>query len=686
MSLKSRIIGIVCVLIVILVGSAVLVQIYETNKLSEETETLLVEMNEGSEESVRQTLQTLTSDISNQVHLLEEQINDTMLNAAYTLQQYDSKQELTNDDIRMISDLIKVEDAMLTDTSGFITHTTDDAYVDLNLFAMNEAHREVMSDDTEFYVSPLIIKSQTGEIFKFLSTAREDGRGVIEVGLEVGVFENLLRNYLENNQSLEALYLVDSTNIVLAESLQNNQESVWTKGETIENSVIEQVSSDATPMLFMEKESQTAEMYYPVLAAGEVQYVLYAKIDTEPYFLQAMIANQALENVRDGLMSNVYSFIIMTVIITAILILVLMFLLQRKLQPLTVISEHAENIAAGDFTQQALNIKSNDEIGKLAQSFNKMSSQLRSMIHQVADHTQTVASSSEQLSTSAEQMTLVTEQIAQTIEEVAAGKDKQLSSVQQTAETVEQMAGSVEQIALSADSVTSSAAHATKKAGEGGKSIQIAVEQMNSMNQIVTHTSKVIQGLDEHAGHIGKITKVITEIAEQTNLLALNAAIEAARAGEHGKGFAVVAAEVRKLAEQSSQSANQISDLLLTIQSETKNAVASMGQVTEEVSGGIDVVNDTGHRFEEIEQAIDEVVRKIKEVTSSVATLSDGTNQLMDAMTVVKDVAVETAAGSQNVSAATEEQVASMQDITSSSSSLSNMAEELQQLIRTFKV
>ncbi|WP_052144933.1 methyl-accepting chemotaxis protein [Halalkalibacter okhensis] len=684
MSLRVRIISIVCVLIVLLVGSSVLFQIYETNKLSDKTNGLVSEMTEVSEESVRQNLNTLTKDISTQVRLLEEQVNQTMLNAAYTLQQFDAKQELSNENVREIAELIRVEDAMLTDTTGFITHTTEDEYVDMNLFSMNEEHREVMRDDMEFYVTPLIIKSQTGEIYKFLSIGREEGQGVVEVGQEVGVFESLLADYIENNDSLEALYLVDSANTVLAESLQDSQESMWNKGESIENSYIEKAHSEGEPVLLME--GQAAEMFYPVSIDGSVPYVLYAKIDTEPYFLNATMANESLQEVQSELMSNVFTTIMVTSVLTVILLLGLALYLQRRLKPIAIISEHAEKIASGDLTEEKLEIKSNDEIGNLANSFNKMSSQLRVMIHQVADHAETVAASSEQLSTSAEQMTVVTEQIAHTTEEVAAGKDKQLSSVQQTAETVEQMAESVEQIADSAESVKTSAVRTTAKAKEGRGSIEVAVTQMNSINQTVNDTSTVLQALDKHAGHIGKITKVITEIADQTNLLALNAAIEAARAGEHGKGFAVVAAEVRKLAEQSSNSANQISNLLLTIQSETKNAVTSMEKVTEEVGEGIEIVDNTGHRFDEIEQGIEEVFTKIQAVTSLVTSLSIGTDKMFSTMTIVKEVAIETAAGTENVSAATEEQVASMQDITSSASSLSSMAEELQRLIRTFKV
>jgi methyl-accepting chemotaxis protein len=114
---------------------------------------------------------------------------------------------------------------------------------------------------------------------------------------------------------------------------------------------------------------------------------------------------------------------------------------------------------------------------------------------------------------------------------------------------------------------------------------------MRLIHDTVQDLSKVIRGLGERSKEIGEIVAVITKISSQTNLLALNAAIEAARAGEHGRGFAVVADEVRKLAEQSAQSAQQISELITHIQKETLNAVQSMDQATKEVQSGLDVVD-----------------------------------------------------------------------------------------------
>jgi methyl-accepting chemotaxis protein len=209
---------------------------------------------------------------------------------------------------------------------------------------------------------------------------------------------------------------------------------------------------------------------------------------------------------------------------------------------------------------------------------------------------------------------------------------------------------------------------------------------MSSISNTVNDLAKVIKGLGDRSQEIGQIVEVITGIAQQTNLLALNAAIEAARAGEHGRGFAVVADEVRKLAEQSAESAQQITNLIGTIQADTSTAVNVMDSTIQEVSSGIGVVNTAGEAFNRIENLINTVAKQIQEVSAASQQMSVGAMQVVKAIDEISDVSEKTAAGTQNVSAAAQEQLASMEEISASSSSLSKMATELQTLVSRFKV
>ncbi|MFC4767641.1 methyl-accepting chemotaxis protein [Effusibacillus consociatus] len=361
------------------------------------------------------------------------------------------------------------------------------------------------------------------------------------------------------------------------------------------------------------------------------------------------------------------------------------FIIISITRPLRALVDASEKISAGDLTEQ-VEVKSNDELGQLGMSFNEMAKSLRALIFEVRKTSEQLAASSEELTASSEQTSKATEQIAVTIQEVAGGSEKQARSVEESSKAVNELSIGVQQIAANAQNVSSTAMQASNKALEGNKAIQTAVEQINSISGTVNGLSQMVKGLGERSKEIGQIVEVITGIAEQTNLLALNAAIEAARAGEQGRGFAVVADEVRKLAEQSGQSAQQIAQLITAIQNETNKAVESMESGTKEVSAGIEVISAAGRSFDQILSAVNQVTTQIQEVSAASQQMSAGTEQMVNTISVIAEEAETTSAGMQNVSAASEEQLATMEEISASAAALATMAEELQTLVRKFKI
>ncbi|MGD8189304.1 methyl-accepting chemotaxis protein [Brevibacillus ginsengisoli] len=363
-------------------------------------------------------------------------------------------------------------------------------------------------------------------------------------------------------------------------------------------------------------------------------------------------------------------------------------LLYRSIvKPIQQVNRQLKEIAdgEGDLTKE-LQISSRDEIGELGDSFNRMLANLRNLILQVRSNTVQVASSSEELTASAAQTSKATEQIAQTIQEVSEVTEQQVQSVESGSRAMNQLSAFVQQIASNAQSASATALQAADMAWAGNQDMQTAVNQVGTVNHTMNNLTEVVKGLGVRSQEIGQIVEVITGIAGQTNLLALNAAIEAARAGEHGRGFSVVADEVRKLAEQSSQSAHQIAQLIAAIQEETNKAMSTMETSRVEVLQGIEIVTAAGAIFAEIQQTVKEVSAQIEEVSMASRQMEDGTQGVVKAIDQISAATVHTSAGTQEVSAATEEQLASMEEIASSAASLSKMAEELQGLIDQFKV
>lgn len=373
-------------------------------------------------------------------------------------------------------------------------------------------------------------------------------------------------------------------------------------------------------------------------------------------------------------------------ILSILLFIALGTLISRMIaKPIRTIQGLMGQAQAGDLTATGT-YTSRDELGQLTTSFNEMTGGLRDVIRQVAETAEQVAASSEELNANSEETTRATELIANTMEEMASGSEHQLRQVSDTTTTMNELADGVQQIAHNAQSVSETAADAIEKAASGNDSIRQAVDQMGSINTTFDGLSGVIQGLGRRSNEIGQIIDSITAIAAQTNLLALNAAIEAARAGEQGRGFAVVADEVRKLAEESAQSAKQISELISAIQTETAHAVEAMKSATTEVQDGINVVHAAGGSFADITTAIGNVTGQIQEVSAAVEQMAAGTDQVVTSIEQIHSISENAASSTENVSAASEEQMASMEEIAASSRSLAEMATQLQETTRRFTV
>jgi methyl-accepting chemotaxis protein len=389
-------------------------------------------------------------------------------------------------------------------------------------------------------------------------------------------------------------------------------------------------------------------------------------------------ATQKAEPILFTTLVMISIFIIIGILVSYVIVLSI----TKPLKKLVLLTE---KVSDGDLTQE-FEIKNNDEIGQLGESFNKMILSLRDIIHHVSEKSAQLAAASEQLNASSEQNNSATEQVAHAIQQVAAGMDKQTDMSMDSTQTVREMSAGIQSIMENAQNVSKTSVEAAEAVSGGEGAITLSIQQMENINESVNDLGSVINTLGERSKEISQIINVISDIAGQTNLLALNAAIEAARAGEQGKGFAVVADEVRKLAEQSAKSTETIRNLIGSIQSDTTSAVQAMDKGTKAVERGIDIVNEAGTSFKKIQEFVDIVTSQIQEVSASVQQMNHGVENVVEIVSEIEEIAKTSSKESQEVSAATEEQLASMQEIAASATSLSFMAEELQESVGKFRI
>lgn len=417
----------------------------------------------------------------------------------------------------------------------------------------------------------------------------------------------------------------------------------------------------------------------------------------EPFEASQQLIRQMLEDTNSASTAALDDMILMyelglkdtqvlTILAIAAGIIISIIMTRMIARPILRLSSAAKRIAGGDLTVEVIQVKGKDELRDLAVAFDDMATNLRSLIQAVEAKATQVAASAQELSVSSEHIRSATGHIAETVEKVAEGSEQQSHSIAESGEAFREMAIGMRHIATNAEGATALAMQASSLATEGHHTVEATVKQMGAISDTVNGLATSIQGLSERSEDIEQIVAVITEIASQTNLLALNAAIEAARVGEHGQGFAVVAHEVRKLAEQSADSAKQISELIASIRNETNQVVQWMEAGSEEVSAGIQSVHQAGHAFEQIQKAVHEVKDGIQEVTAATEQMSASTEQVARSFEVISDIAGTTFKGTEQVASSVQEQMSSMEEIASFTAGMAEMSAELQGEIGRFRV
>ncbi|OMD94004.1 hypothetical protein BSK54_28160 [Paenibacillus odorifer] len=359
----------------------------------------------------------------------------------------------------------------------------------------------------------------------------------------------------------------------------------------------------------------------------------------------------------------------------------------RIIKPLRDVNTQLKEIADGDADlTRKLSVRSKDEIGELAFNFNKMTDNLGTMIEQVKLSANSLANSSTKLRSDSGVTAGATERISDIMGEVASGTARQMNDLQTNTITISEISLGIGQIAASVQDISEASHRSAAFAITGDESLQAAGQQMESINRSIQSLSQQVQGFVNRSQEIGSIVGVIKGIASQTNMLALNATIEAARAGEQGRGFAVVADQVRKLAEQSAESANQIAEMATGIQSEADDAMKVMMSSMREVKGGTEIIEEAGRSFGEIRLSIDSLAEQVQEVSGAVEEITAAADEIVESIRNVTQISETTAASTQHVSAASQEQMASVEQIASSASELSTMAHGLQGLVARFNV
>ncbi|MGG3450554.1 methyl-accepting chemotaxis protein [Domibacillus aminovorans] len=390
-------------------------------------------------------------------------------------------------------------------------------------------------------------------------------------------------------------------------------------------------------------------------------------------------------DVYESLASNKIKLLLIIAVILIIGFIVTILATFSITKPIQQLSQNAEAIGEGNLSISIVS-KRQDEIGKLTKSFNKMLQDLRGIIQTINQYSLELNEAASTLLSNADETNSASRKIASAMEELSGNSSLQHQSLDESVNVMEEMAKGVNHIAESSSTASELSVLNLKEVNLGNQKLKKVINQMETISDSVNHSSSLIVTLKGHSDKISNIVEMIRAVSSQTNLLALNAAIEAARAGEAGKGFAVVADEIRKLAEQSRKSTENIQGLIERINEDTVNTTNAMDVVLGDVKQGMLDVSETGKVFRSILSSIEEVASQIQEVTSTSEEMSAAAEEITSDVLETAQIAEQAVIGTRETVSITDRQEGLILDMSHSIERLSEMSAKLKLLTGKFKL
>lgn len=379
--------------------------------------------------------------------------------------------------------------------------------------------------------------------------------------------------------------------------------------------------------------------------------------------------------------------IILIASIITVLSVVITFITSRNFtNPIAALNVLVENLSKGVLNVKMSEVSSQDEIGKMARSVEKLRGDLLDILTTINNASSNLASTSEELSASAEELSATINSLAQSLNKISREASDNSATVQEINATIEELSSTSQTNAEAAQRMLAASEKISDHLVRNTEQLSKVIDKVKNTEESISKVYSTMKELNEYSRNIGQILDTITSIAEQTNLLALNAAIEAARAGEAGRGFAVVADEIRKLAEESRQATSKIGNILVSIKTSVENA-------DKIVSDSFTMVNDVSrYTYETLEsyKILEEEIKNLQQHVQSVAASSQqqsaAIQEISAGMNKIANLIDLSSREIESLNASLEEANAAIEELASASQNVANSAQVLQSKIDYFKI
>ncbi len=327
-----------------------------------------------------------------------------------------------------------------------------------------------------------------------------------------------------------------------------------------------------------------------------------------------------------------------------------------------------------------------DELGDLAQSLNSIKESLRRVITQIKESFEQLAATSQEMTASSQESSSAIEEVSRAVDEIAKGASEQAQNTETGASKAVLLGNIIDKDIEQTNNINQAVVNVTEFVREGLAEIE-RLTKINDENNIANKTiNDIIIKTYESAQKINQASSIIASIAEQTNMLSLNAAIEAARAGESGRGFAVVADQIKKLAEQSTDSIKTIDQIVEELQMNSQDAVNTMERISQITVEQTESVIKNSEKYKLIDEAMKGSQRAISELNLAGQEMVEMKNVILNTLDSLSAIAEENSASTEEVTSSTVQQVASIKELTLASENLSQLAQDMQSTVAKFKM
>ena len=385
----------------------------------------------------------------------------------------------------------------------------------------------------------------------------------------------------------------------------------------------------------------------------------------------------------NGMRIKVFILLCCAVFVAVCLII---FLQWGIAKPINLLSKKLAVIADKDLTDTEVTVRSNDEVGDLANIFNIMSGNLKDILEKASMVSNKLEESFQEVTKNIEETADGSEHIAKTVDFMVEKIEQQNTESRMVMANIEDINGISHKINSNAESILVSAQNSIEGANEGTSKLEDYTRQLGMVNSVMQGIARMVEELGVRTQQMTDIVNTITDISDETNLLSLNASIEAARAGEAGRGFAVVAEQIQKLADNSKESAEEIGKIIGEVQNRTLSMAGEMKQGLIQLEKGNEIAEETKSSFGEIKSSISDVDAQIQEIANNVKRLFDVVSSTSNNMEMIDSVMNDTSNVTKEISDTVNTETANLQELTAAMTVLLETTTGLKKTLAQFKL